>query len=180
MKKRMTGAFFTVYPKEIKAYNIASLKKVIMIIDTAYKGVAATDNGIVRINPEWMQKYPEDIDVVTHEVMHIVQSYPDDAGPGWITEGIADYARYQFGINNDAGHWSLPDYKSTQSYENAYRVTARFFLWIETKRSKGLVKKLDNAMRTKTYTVAFWQQATGKTVDELWKEYSADPAIGNL
>src|ERR1700749_90872 len=70
---RMVKTFFTVYPELAKAYNPKTLKAVTIEIDTAYKGVAATDNGIVHVNPEWMHKHPEDIAVVTHEVMHIVQ-----------------------------------------------------------------------------------------------------------
>jgi hypothetical protein len=32
--------------------------------------------------------------------MHIVQAYPDGAGPWWITEGIADFVRFDDGIDN--------------------------------------------------------------------------------
>src|SRR5438045_2455694 len=86
VKQRMIDAFFKVYPAEAKAYNPKTLQKVIFIIDPSYDGVAATSGRIVRYNPGWFHQHPEDIDVVTHEVMHIVQSYPDGAGPGWITE----------------------------------------------------------------------------------------------
>lgn len=116
-QQRMVKTFFTVYPELAKTYNPKTLKTVIMEIDTSYKGVAATANDTVHVNPEWMHKHPEDIDVVTHEVMHIVQDYGDSNGPGWLTEGIADYARNQFGVNNAAANWKLPDYKPTQNYD---------------------------------------------------------------
>ena len=174
---RMVKTFFTVYPELAKAYNPKTLKAVTIEIDTAYKGVAATDNGIVHVNPEWMHKHPEDIDVVTHEVMHIVQDYGDSNGPGWLTEGIADYARYKFGVNNAAAGWKLGDLKPTQNYDNAYRVTARFLLWMEEKVKPGIVKTLDKQMRDHTFTDNTWKTLTGKTVDELWKDYSANPAI---
>ncbi|MDQ6763679.1 MAG: basic secretory family protein [Bacteroidota bacterium] len=32
-------------------------------------------------------------------------------------------------------------------------------------------------MRNKKYTTAFWKTKTGKTVDQLWAEYAANPAI---
>jgi hypothetical protein len=124
-----------------------------------------------------MKKNPEDIDVVTHEGMHIVQSYPGGAGPGWVTEGVADYVRYKMGVNNAAGNWSLPALRENHHYTNAYRVTARFFVWIESKHGEGLVKKLDHAMRSKEYSEEFWKTHTGKTVDELWADYKADPAL---
>ncbi|HXS54996.1 MAG TPA: basic secretory protein-like protein [Hanamia sp.] len=177
VQQRMIDAFFTVYPKEVKTYNKKSTKKVYVIIDPEYDGVAATSDGIVRVNPEWMRKHPADIDVVTHEVMHIVQDYPGGAGPGWITEGIADYVRYKLGVDNEGGGWKLPEYSARQNYDNAYRVTARFFVWIEKNYNKNLVKDLDKAMRSKTYTNDFWKKKTGKTVDELWAAYAANPAL---
>jgi hypothetical protein len=177
VQQRMINVFFKVYPEEIKAFNSESLKEVTIIIDPDYKGVAATSGGIVRVNPEWMHKHPEDLDIITHEAMHIVQSYPDRAGPGWITEGIADYVRYKFGVNNEAGDWRLPEYNMKQSYRDAYRVTARFFLWIEKNYKKDFVKKLDADMRNKEYTSEFWKSETGKTVDELWSLYAANPSL---
>src|SRR6202000_3023031 len=92
-KQRLTDAFFIVYPEEIKTYNKESATQVTFVIDPAYKGVAATGGGVVRFNPAWFAKNPEDIDVVTHEVMHIVQNYGRNEVPGWLTEGIADYGR---------------------------------------------------------------------------------------
>lgn len=175
-KKKMIDAFFTVYPKEAATYNANTLKKVTFFIDPAYDGVAATGNGLARYNPAWLHKHPEDIDVVTHEVMHIVQAYPDNAGPGWLTEGIADYVRYDYGVNNVEAKWSLPAFAPTQHYSNSYRITARFLLWIE-KQHIGTVKALDSAMRTKTYTEGIWKKLTGSTVDELWMAYSKNPAL---
>ncbi len=148
-----------------------------MVIDTAYKGVAATANGKVTIAASWLHKHPEDIDVVTHEVMHIVQDYGESVGPGWLTEGIADYARNKFGVNNAAAKWSLPEFKSTQNYDNAYRITARFLVWIEEKVKPGVVKELDSQLRKHTYTADSWKNLTGKSVDGLWKEYVKNPAI---
>jgi hypothetical protein len=97
VKARMIDAFFAVYPKQAKLYNKSTARKVIFLIDPAYKGVAATAGYIIRYNPEWFVKNPEDIDVVTHEVMHITQSYGRTAGAGWLTKGIVDYVRYQMG-----------------------------------------------------------------------------------
>jgi sulfur carrier protein ThiS len=174
---RLVKTFYIVYPELAKEYNPTTLKDVKMAVDTSYKGVAATADGKVTIASSWLHKRPEDIDVVTHEVMHIVQDYGESVGPGWLTEGIADYARNKFGVNNTAAKWTLPDYKPTQNYDNAYRITARFLVWIEKKAKPGIVKELDSQMRKHTYTDAAWKTLTGKTVDELWKEYAANPAI---
>lgn len=175
-QQRMVLTFYTVYPALAKAYNKKTLKEVTMTIDTGYKGVAETANGHVKIAASWMHKHPEDIDVITHETMHIVQDYGESVGPGWLTEGIADYARYKFGVNNVAAKWELK-YKPGQHYTDAYRTTARFLVWIEAQIKPGIVKELDSELRKHTYTDAVWQQQTGKTLDELWKAYEANPAI---
>ena len=177
VKQQLIETFFNVYPKEAKLYNKNTLKKVIFVVDPAYKGVAATDNGLVRFNPEWFAKHPKDIDVVTHEVMHIVQSYHSDNTPGWLTEGIADYVRATLGVDNAGAGWTLPSYSPKQNYTDAYRVTAKFLIWAEKKHDKKLVQQLDAAMRAGTYQPDLWKQLTGKTVDELWKEYADNPVI---
>ena len=177
LKQRMTDAFFTVYPKEANTYNRHTAKKVIFIIDPAYDGVAATGGRLVRYNPEWFHKHPEDIDVVTHEVMHIVQAYKNNAGPGWITEGIADY---KFGVDNAGAGWKLPEYSEKQNYDKSYRITARFFVWIEQHYNKDFVTLLDSAMRTKKYKDGFAKQHTGKSFSALWLDYSKNPAITPL
>jgi len=179
LKNRLVDVFFVNYPKEAKIYNRKTTDKVIFVIDPEYKGVAAASGGVVRFNPEWFKKNPGDVDVVTHEVMHLVQVYPRGAGPGWITEGIADYVRFTLGVDNEGANWKLPDFDEKQSYENAYRVTARFFYWIEKNVKKGTIKKLDNAMRTKAYADTFWKENTGKSVDELWSDYAENPSIGD-
>jgi len=177
LRQKLINTFFIVYPKIAKAYNKKTDKQVVFFIDTAYKGVAATGDGKVVFSAAYMTKHPNDIDVVTHEVMHIAQAYGDSNGPGWLTEGIADYVRNEFGVANEAAKWRFPDFKSTQNYDNAYRTTARFLYWVETKVKKGTVKKLDGLMRNHTYTDASWTNLTGESVDELWKEYAANPAI---
>ena len=176
-RERLIDAFFTVYPEEAGRFNAQTLKKVTFFIDPTYKGVAETGNGVARYNPKWLKDHPEDIDVVTHEVMHIVQDYHSGNEPGWLTEGIADYVRYTYGVNNLAGKWTLPDYRPTQSYTNAYRVTARFLLWVEKKKNPKIVDELDAALRKGTYTPALWVKLTGNTVDELWQQYGASPGL---
>jgi hypothetical protein len=176
-EEHMIETFFEVYPKEAKEYNKNTSKEVFIIIDPDYKGVAATSGHVVRVNPEWLIKHPQDVDVVTHEVMHIVQGYTWNEVPGWVTEGIADFVRNEYGVNNQVADWTLPRYNARQNYTDAYRVTARFFIWIEKNYDKNLVKELNSAARDKTYTKEFWKDKTGKTVDELWQLYGENPSI---
>lgn len=177
LKKRMIETFFVVYPKLAKEYNPNTLREVKFSVDTNYKGVAATSNGIVTYSSIWMIKHPEDIDVVTHEVMHIVQDYGRSVGPGWLTEGVADYARYKFGVDNTGAKWTLPDLKPEHSYKNSYRITARFFAWIEKNIKAGTIKAVDTSLRDHTYTNAIWASLTGKDLDGLWADYVKNPQI---
>jgi hypothetical protein len=175
-KQQMIATFFEVYPQEAKRFNPQTRKQITFIIDPAYAGVAATDAGIATYSPKWLREHPEDLDVVTHEVMHVVQAYPPNS-VGWLTEGIADYVRYTYGVNNVQAKWVLPDYKAGQSYTNSYRITARFFVWLEKNVRGTLINELDAAARAHTYTPAIWKQKTGKTLDELWKLYTENPAL---
>lgn len=177
VKAQLIQTFFKVYPSLIKTYNRNALKDIIFQIDTAYHGVAEAGGGVVRFSAAWFHKHPHDIDVVTHEVMHIIQNYPDNAGPGWITEGIADYVRYTVGVSNASGGWQLPDFAPNHHYTNSYRIAARFFVWLEKNVKTGIVKTIDSAMRSKMFTENIWQQETGKTLEELWESYSNSPAI---
>ncbi len=175
LKKQLIETFFTLYPKIAKEYNSNATKTVLFSIDTAYKGVAAASGTTIIFNPRWFDKQPKDIDVVTHEVMHIVQSYPN-YNPWWLVEGIADYVRYKYGVANAEGGWSLPTVSPSHKYDNGYRVTARFLAWCENKKP-GSVKAFDYALRTATYNTHLWITLFGKSVSDLWDEYKSNNSI---
>ena len=177
VKDGLIKTFFLVYPKMVEVFNPKALKSLEIKIDTAYTGVAYANNGKITISSEWLRKKPEDLDVITHEVMHIVQSYPNNSGPGWLTEGIADYVRYKYGNDNKSAGWSLPEYTATNHYTRSYRVTARFLLWTTQQFDEELVVKMDRNLRENTYTSDLWIKYTDKTLDELWKKYSKNPGI---
>lgn len=105
-----------------------------------------------------------------HELFQL-PSFPDSNGPGWLIEGIADYARWQFGVANNESNWSLPPYKPGQKYTDAYRVTAAFLKFVEGKY-RGTVKGLFDDQHAFKYTDGSWKRLTGKTVDQLWDDYS--------
>ena len=176
-QKRLIETFFKVYPSLLRTFNEDAPQEVRIHIDPEYKGIAAASGNRIIINDAWMIERPEDIDIITHESMHVVQRYPHDSGPGWVTEGLADYARFRFGVNNEKGGWELPVYEEGQAYTDSYRVTARFFVWIEEKVNKRLIKNLDGAMRNGDYSEDFWVRETGQTVDQLWASYAKSPSL---
>lgn len=171
----MKEVFFEVYPRLTERFNAGAPDTVNFIIGPA-SFVAGASGDAVTYQTEWMLDHPEDYDVVVHEVMHLVQAYP--SGPGWLTEGIADYVRHHYGVNNEAAGWQLQPPTAGSSYTDGYGTTARFLIWVES-RYDMLVDFLDATIRAGSYDSSIWAAYTGRTVDELWADYLANPAIEN-
>lgn len=176
VRQKIVDIFFGKYPQLLTRFNPGVTKSITYVIDPNYSGVAYTSGTTVTYSAAWFQSNPQDVDVATHEIMHIIQAYTGGT-PGWLTEGIADLVRYRYGVNNAAAGWTLPAYSSSQSYTNAYRVTARFLAWLENHVSSTIVTNLNTALRNHTYTANTWVTLTGKTVDQLWADYGANPAL---
>jgi hypothetical protein len=177
LQSKLTQTFFAVYPKLVKEYNANAKREVIFVVDTAYKAVAEASGGRILFSAGYMKAHPTDVDIVTHEGMHVVQEYGYGSGPVWLTEGIADYVRYKFGYDNVGSKWTMPNFTPTQSYKNSYRITGRFFAWLEKNKKKGIIKNLDDQLRRKTYTEQSWKELTGQTLDELWADYGKSPDV---
>ncbi|MET1024668.1 MAG: basic secretory protein-like protein [Pseudoxanthomonas sp.] len=179
MQEKILKTFFHAYARERADFNTAAPTKAIITIDPSYDGIAyvgSDDWAKMTINPAWLVKHPGDTDLVSHEAMHIVQGYPDygnDKAPTWLVEGIADYARDKYGIDNAASGWKLPtDVKEKQNYDSGYRISGAFLKWSEAQHP-GLVKQMDAALRTGKYSPRLWNQLAGKDVAALWTEYVA-------
>lgn len=172
---------YKTYPKLKKKYNPNAVSKLKVIIKSNNENngffVAYASGNTVTVSSDWMRKNPNDFDLMTHEIMHLIQAYPNGAGPGWLTEGIADYARDKYGLYNKKAGWKLTDYNANQHYTNSYRITGRFLKWIENKYNKNLVKRLNSSLRKSEYSKDLWLELTGKKLDELWTEYSINPKI---
>jgi hypothetical protein len=179
VRKRIIDTFYFAYLRERADFRPTAPNDVRIVIDPAYTGVAFVGDkdkaSTITINPGWLAQHPDDIDLVTHEAMHIVQGYPsygDKRVPGWLVEGIADYARDRYGMNNVAAGWALPEKLSAgQTVESGYRVTGAFLKWAEVAHP-GLVLALDKDLRDGRYAPALWQKHTGKTLPALWAEYA--------
>jgi hypothetical protein len=177
-KDRVAQTFFSGYAQERARFNTAAPASVRLTIDPNYTGVAFTAGQAVTCASNWLAAHPWDADGCgTHEFMHVTQGYNSPSNPGWAVEGLADYARYRYGLFNAQEGWALPAYSSSQHYTNAYRVTARFFVWLENRVRATILTELDDVMKAGTYTPDFWVQRTGFTVDQLWQQYGANPAL---
>ncbi|PWS29639.1 basic secretory protein-like protein [Pedobacter paludis] len=170
LAQNIVNTFFEVYPKMVTEYNPEATKKVTILIDLNYKKVAVSGKGKITLGALWMQQHPEDTDLVTHELVHIVQDFKA-LGPEWLIEGLADCGRFQYGLNNAAADWSLPSLSSYQSYKMGYRVAARFLLWVNKFQESSTIFQLNTALKYNTYSADSWKEITGKSLDELWALY---------
>ena len=166
-----------VYPKLMHDFNPEARRNITIKIDTSYNGVAFANKGQITVSSAWMHSKPEDLDLMTHEIMHIIQAYPNGSGPGWLTEGIADYVREKYGIDNAGAGWSMTPFSPSQHYTNSYRIAARFLTWLSQKYDSDIVYKLDKNLRDKTYSPRLWKEYTGENLNELWDIYTRDPKL---
>jgi hypothetical protein len=180
IQKELIETYFKVFPILVSTFNDKTTHEVLFVTDTAYKGVAEASGNRILFSTTYMNAHPTDIDIVTHEGMHLVQGYGYGSGPVWLTEGIADFIRYKFGVDNIGSKWYLPDFTAKHNerkYENSYRITARFFEWIDQKVKPGLIIQIDKELRNHTYNQDTWFKLSGKTIDQLWDEYAKNPEL---
>ena len=166
----LTALFYECYPKLLERFEnperfAARHIKLVFKKGINVPGYSARDT--VTVSVEWLRKHPDDIGLFTHELMHLVQAYPN-FDPGWMTEGIADYARQVFGPPKQ--NWKLPrKLRPDQSYKNSYGVTAKFLVWVDEK-FPGTVDKLHRQMQNKKYEEEDFETFTGKDLETLWRE----------
>lgn len=170
IENNLRKVFNSTYKNICDYYNNGVVKKVTLIIDPNYGGIAATSGSTITFNPTWLQSNLEDYDAFTHELIHVAQSY-GTMDNIWLIEGITDYGRDKFGINNEKAKWSLSAYQPGQHYTNGYTITAAFLVWIEDNFADNLVKELNQAIKSGTYNEDIWCDYTGYTLEGLWRMY---------
>ena len=143
----------------------------ITIIFREMEGVAHATRREIHIAADWIRRRPDDIGMVVHELIHIIQAYggrgrTGNRVPGWVTEGIADYLRFFWYERN--GEVTCRVNPDRARYTDSYRTTGAFFDWIVKTKDAGFIKRLNAACREGTYSVELFQEYTGSTVDELW------------
>jgi hypothetical protein len=164
--------FVQCYPRLVKRFenpDRPAPRKVLLEFRKGINNPAFASGNKLTFSVEWFKRHPDDLGVLAHELTHIVQGYRRGA-PGWLTEGIADYARYVYGPVPD-GDWKLPArlVEGRHKYTDAYRVTARFLAWVEETRP-GTVDALNRRLQADQYQPPDWEKITGKSVDALWAE----------
>ncbi|WP_435011360.1 basic secretory protein-like protein [Tundrisphaera lichenicola] len=123
----------------------------------------------ITISGPWIREHPDDLGMVVHELTHLIQHYPrSEDDHGWLIEGIADYVRF---FHYEPGEAIGPFDPEGASYRDSYRTSARFLAWIEKTHDKTIVATLNRACQEGKYKPVLFQEATGRTLDELWDEF---------
>jgi len=172
------------YPKIVKllpSEGFEAPKSFSIIFSKDMRGVAATGGTRIRCAGEWFSRNlkGEAVGAVFHEMVHVVQQYgrarranPDaPRGPGWLTEGIADYIRWFIYEPQSDGAEITRRNISRARFDASYRITANFLNWVTLTYAKDLVRSLNAAIREGKYTEELWKDFTGHALQELGDEW---------
>ena len=132
----------------------------------------AAGGGRITGSVKYFQAHPDDFGAMVHETVHVVQAYGGRGNPGWLVEGIADYIRFFKYEPGKLGKIN-PD---RARYNGSYRVSAAFLAYLTAKYDRDIVRKLNQLMREGEYRESAFKTLTGKTVQDLDKEWRASLA----
>ncbi len=140
----------------------------VTIVFRDMKGVAHWDGKAIHVATQWVASHPEDSALVVHELVHVLQGYRKV--PGWFTEGVADYIRFQL---LEQGRFGIrPDFAKMKP-RDSYRVTGWFLAQAEAKHP-GLIRKLHAAAKEgRDIEQAFADHCRGRTIDQSWADLAA-------
>jgi hypothetical protein len=132
------------------------------------KGVAYTSGKTITINVGYLKNHTDDLGMVAHELVHVIQQYHGRGNPGWLVEGVADYMRY-FVVEPGAKNARFDPERS--DYKRGYQPAAGLLNWIEKQKGPGIVAKLNEIMRTGKYKPDTFKDVTGYEPDEAWAAF---------
>lgn len=132
-----------------------------------YDGVAMAGGNRITGSVKYFKSHPADVGAMIHETVHCVQGYRARGLPGWLVEGIADYVRFWKFEPGTAGRVN----PQRAAFDGSYRTTAAFLAFVTARYDPQLVTKLNAMLRNGKYDSGVWKALTGKTVEELNKEW---------
>ena len=162
-------------------------KDVVLAVENEGYGVAEASGNFVHLHDEWLRKYPEDFDCITHELAHVIQNgwdsdYLEDSG---YIERFSDCSRYEYAMDNgyyNDGEWTL----QTVADEPTRSASVRFLVWLDyyyTDENADILRNFLSVCRNSKISSSQWArgwqavfsgtQLEGKTVDEVWAMFAA-------
>jgi hypothetical protein len=139
-----------------------------MTLKNDYNGVAAAGGGRITGSVKYFKGHLDDVGAMVHETVHCVQLYRGRGNPGWLVEGVADYIRF---FKYEPGKLGIKLTPERAKYDGSYRVSAAFLNFATEKYDPQLVGKLNAVMREGKYKPEVWKELTGKSVEELGREW---------
>lgn len=153
----------------IPSKDFVAPREMDLMIRNSDEGVGGTTGTKIALSSRWIEDHPNDFGLVIHEMVHVIQAYPNGQ-PSWVTEGIADYLRW--GIFEGKPLSEFPKPMEKDGYRRGYQVAAGFLLWLESDRAPGIVKRLNTAMRQGKYRDTIFEEETGISLSKLWDQYT--------
>jgi len=152
---------------ELMSDGFKPLNVIHMTMKNDYNGVAEAGGGRIKGSVKFFKMNPTDVGAMVHETAHCVQLYQGRDNPGWLVEGMADYVRfYKFEPKRPG-----PLAPERAKFDGSYRTTAAFLAFLNTKCDPMLTRKLNGIMRDGKYNEGVWKELTGKTAEELGREW---------
>lgn len=139
---------------------------------------AETLGTTIRVSRDVLKRTPGDHGLLVHELVHVLQAYPPQKAPGWITEGIADWIRY-YHFESQRGlayfrtgadpTWGGKDVNYTAGYLPA----AAFLEYLRRECDPNLLWRLNAALRAGQYTDDFFARRGIADLDGAWREFTS-------
>ena len=152
---------------ELKADGYTPPTRITMTLKKDEKGVAYASGTRIVGGVGYFEKHKDDVGAFVHETAHCVQQYKGRGNPGWLVEGVADYVRW-FKYEAKKPAKLAPE---RAKYDGSYRVTAAFLDYVCETHDKEAVRKLNDAMRKGKYDENLWKDITGKTLEDLGRDW---------
>jgi len=166
---RLCEREYSMIAEELRSGNFKPPTVVKLRLKNDYKGVAACSGSRITGSVAYFKAHQDDVGAFIHETVHVIQDYRTPGNPGWLVEGIADYIRNFV--------WDpvkpKPLRPEQAKYNGSYRVSAAFLAFLTEKYDRGIVRKLNQAMREGEYKEELFKALTRKTLPELEQEWQA-------
>ncbi|KAJ9551922.1 hypothetical protein OSB04_015967 [Centaurea solstitialis] len=129
-------------------------------------------NNNINVSSIYLKGYEGDLkwqftSLMYHEMTHVFQWDGQGTCPNELIEGIADYTKLK--ANYAQVGYAAPG--QGDRWDQGYDFTARFLEYCDG-LVPGFVAKLNKMMRV-TYDVRYFEDLTGKPVEQLWQYYKA-------
>lgn len=172
IEQKVTKLLYEVYP-DIFDYFADGVYEKVTCTFISMDGVAYTSGRDMYVSAEYINSNPQDLDCITHELIHCAQYYSTYDNV-WLIEGITDYGRSLFGLYNDQANWKLATYMQGQNYTDSYQVTGGFLKYVVENHNKNMILILNKYLKKGSCPDSVWVDNTGYTIEELWELYKAN------